>query len=57
MSSPNIKDHYDRKAIGSIAEKTINKISQEILIDGHPMKIGAALALLSTRIMALMFLI
>ncbi|MFT7411203.1 MAG: diguanylate cyclase (GGDEF)-like protein [Oleispira sp.] len=42
---PNIKDYYDRKAVGSIAEKIINQISQEILIDGHPIKIGASIGI------------
>jgi diguanylate cyclase (GGDEF)-like protein len=42
---PNVKDHYDRKAVGSVAEKIINQISQEIVIDGHPIKIGVSIGI------------
>ena len=42
---PNMNSHFDSAAVGLIADKIINQISQEIIIDEHPIKIGASIGI------------
>lgn len=42
---PNMNNHYDPIAIGLIAEKIIHQISQDIIIDGHLIQIGASIGI------------
>jgi diguanylate cyclase (GGDEF)-like protein len=42
---PNMSSHFDRTAVGLIADKIISHISQEIIIDEHPIKIGASIGI------------
>jgi diguanylate cyclase (GGDEF)-like protein/PAS domain S-box-containing protein len=42
---PGLDSHYDKIAVGLIAEKIINKLAEDILIDGHILQIGASIGI------------
>jgi diguanylate cyclase (GGDEF)-like protein len=42
---PGMNSQFDKTAVGSIAEKIINQISQEIIIDEHPIHISASIGI------------
>lgn len=42
---PGLDSHYDKIAVSLIAEKIIDKLSKEILIDGHKLYIGASIGI------------
>jgi len=42
---PGFDSHYDKIAVGLIAEKIINKLSEDIVIDGITLQIGASIGI------------
>lgn len=42
---PGLDSHYDKIAVGLIAEKIIEQLSKDILIDGHTLQIGASIGI------------
>lgn len=42
---PGLDNHYDKLAVGLIAEKIIERLSEDIIIDGHVLKIGASIGI------------
>lgn len=42
---PGMDNHYDKLAVGLIAEKIISKLSEDIIIDNHLIQIGASIGI------------
>jgi diguanylate cyclase (GGDEF)-like protein/PAS domain S-box-containing protein len=42
---PGLDSHYDKLAVGLIAEKIIEKLSEDIFIDNHILQIGASIGI------------
>jgi diguanylate cyclase (GGDEF)-like protein/PAS domain S-box-containing protein len=42
---PGLDSHYDKIAVGLIAEKIIEQLSKELIIDGHTIEIGASIGI------------